>query len=234
MFAVVGDIHGCVNTLKKLHTRVKEIYGDIDFYSTGDLVDRGNHSPEVIEYVIENEIHPVLGNHDRMFFSYFTNRESAQAQLWVYNRSEKTIYDYEQNPNLLVRHLEFISELPLFFDLEKYFISHAGLGKHWLSMFKYEKKIDPEMILKLAIENLDNDMGLLWNRSELLDIGKIQIVGHTPVPNFKFYKKQRAYYIDTGASNGNKLTALVSDGMDAVDIIFETTDKMDLYSTIFR
>ena len=54
MFAVFGDIHGCFYTLKKLHTRVKEIYGEIDFYATGDLVDRGNYSPEAVEYVIEN------------------------------------------------------------------------------------------------------------------------------------------------------------------------------------
>ncbi|MBK7867267.1 MAG: serine/threonine protein phosphatase [Ignavibacteriales bacterium] len=234
MFAIIGDIHGCFNTLKELHSRVKEIYGEIDFYATGDLVDRGNHSPEVIDYVIDNEIHPVLGNHDRMFLSYFTDRESVPAQLWVYNNSAKTIYDYEQNPVKLVRHLEFISSLPLFYDLDEFFLSHAGFGRYWLNMFKYEKKIDLEMMTKVAFENIDNDKGLLWNRTELLDIGKIQVVGHTPVPDFKFYKKQKAYYIDTGASNGNKLTALVSDGKEAIDIIFEKTDKLDISSMIFR
>jgi|AATN01.1.fsa_nt_gi serine/threonine protein phosphatase 1 len=234
MFAVFGDIHGCFYTLKKLHTRVKEIYGEIDFYATGDLVDRGNYSPEAVEYVIENGIRPVMGNHDRMFISYFTERESIPAQLWIYNNSSKTIYDYEQNPAILVRHLDFVSKLPLFYDLDDYFISHAGFGRHWLNLLKYDKKVDLDMMTKVATDNLDNEKGLLWNRTELLDIGKIQVVGHTPVPNFKFYKKQKAYYIDTGASNGNKLTALVSDGVDAIDVIFEKTDNMDISSTIFR
>lgn len=234
MFAVIGDVHGCFYTLKKLHSRVKEIYGDIDFYSTGDLVDRGNYSAEAIDYVIENGIRPVLGNHDRMFLSYFTERESVPAQLWVYNSSSKTIYDYEQNPAILVKHLDFVSKLPLFYDLDEFFISHAGFGRHWLTMLKYDKTIDLTMMTKAALENIDNENGLLWNRTELLDIGKFQVVGHTPVQNFKFYKKQRAYYIDTGASTGNKLTALVSDGVDAIDIIFEKTDKVDISSMIFR
>jgi serine/threonine protein phosphatase 1 len=169
-----------------------------------------------------------------MFYSYFTERESIPARLWIYNSSSKTIYDYEQNPAQLVKHLDFVSKLPLFYDLDGYFISHAGFGRHWLTMLKYDKKVDLEMMTKVAFENMDNEKGLLWNRTELLDIGKIQVVGHTPVPNFKFYKKQKAYYIDTGASNGNKLTALVSDGVDAIDVIFEKTDKMDISSTIFR
>ena len=75
MFAVIGDIHGCVNTLELLVRRIKEVYGDIDIYATGDLIDRGNNSPQAIDFVIENEIHPVLGNHDRMFFAYFTDEK---------------------------------------------------------------------------------------------------------------------------------------------------------------
>lgn len=234
MFAVFGDIHGCFHTLKKLHTRVKEIYGEIDFYSTGDLVDRGNFSPESVEYVIENGIRPVMGNHDRMFLSYYTERESNQAQLWVYNNSAKTMFDYEKNPGILVRHLEFVSHLPLFYDLGEHLISHAGLGRQWISLFQFTKNLELKLLEKIATENIDNDKGLLWNRSELLDVGKIQIVGHTPVPNFKYYKKQKAYYIDTGASNGNKLTALVAGVGDAADVLFEVTDKRDYSFTKFR
>jgi serine/threonine protein phosphatase 1 len=234
MFAVFGDIHGCFHTLKKLHTRVKEIYGEIDFYSTGDLVDRGNFSPESVEYIIKNGIRPVMGNHDRMFLSYYTERASNQAQLWVYNNSAKTMFDYEKNPGILVRHLEFVSHLPLFYDLGEHLISHAGLGRQWISLFQFNKNLELKLLEKIATENIDNDKGLLWNRSELLDVGKIQIVGHTPVPNFKYYKKQKAYYIDTGASNGNKLTALVAGVGDAADVLFEVTDKRDYSFTKFR
>ncbi|MCA0388639.1 MAG: metallophosphoesterase [Bacteroidetes bacterium] len=234
MFAVIGDIHGCVNTLRSLHTRVKETYEDIEFYCTGDLVDRGNYSPEVLDFVMEENIHPVLGNHDRMFFSYFTSPDSSPANLWIYNSSSKTLYDYEHNPGRLVDHLEFVGSLPLFYDLPRHIISHAGIGKHWLSILDNSGNIDVQKLNQLAIDNIDNENGLLWNRAELLKTNKIQIVGHTPVPNFKYYKNQRAYYIDTGAAAGNKLTALIFGEGDEADIIFERTDKRDFSSTFFR
>jgi len=234
MFAVIGDIHGCVNTLKSLHTRVKETYDDIDFYCTGDLIDRGKYPVQVIDYVMEWNIRPVLGNHDRMFFCYFTNPDSPAGKLWYYNSSSHTINDYEQNPSKLLDHLEFVGDLPLFHDLENHIISHAGIGRHWLSVLDDNGNIDVKKLNRIAIDNIDSETGLLWNRTELLKTNKSQILGHTPVPNFKYYKDQKAYYIDTGAAAGNKLTALIFGEGNEADVIFEKTDKRDIITTFFR
>ena len=54
MIAVIGDIHGCYLTLVELYEQILKKYPDIKVYSVGDLVDRGNKSFEVMEFIIEN------------------------------------------------------------------------------------------------------------------------------------------------------------------------------------
>ena len=41
MIAVISDVHGCFNTLKKLVKEVRKKYPNIPLYSVGDLIDRG-------------------------------------------------------------------------------------------------------------------------------------------------------------------------------------------------
>ena len=55
---VIGDIHGCLSTLKALIAKA----GPVDsIISVGDLIDRGEDSFGVIKYCIENNIQVCLG-----------------------------------------------------------------------------------------------------------------------------------------------------------------------------
>ena len=56
MVAVIGDIHGCYNTLVKTYDEVKAKYPDIEIFSVGDLVDRGKFSFEVMEFIKSKKI----------------------------------------------------------------------------------------------------------------------------------------------------------------------------------
>ena len=60
---VIGDIQGCYKEFKNL---LKLIDPDKEnkFFCVGDLVNRGPESEKVIEYVLNNKIKSVLGNHD--------------------------------------------------------------------------------------------------------------------------------------------------------------------------
>ncbi len=51
-----------------------------------------------------------------------------------------------------------------------------------------------------------NEHGILWTRDELIDIGKLQIVGHTRKENVMFNKLNNTVYVDTSVYTGNKLT----------------------------
>ena len=55
---VIGDIHGCLSTLKALIAKAGPVSQII---SVGDLIDRGPDSLGVIKYCIENNIQVCLG-----------------------------------------------------------------------------------------------------------------------------------------------------------------------------
>ncbi|KAB2909749.1 MAG: metallophosphoesterase [Ignavibacteriales bacterium] len=234
MFAVIGDIHGCYYTLKNLYDKLTDIYGEFDVYATGDLVDRGRHSFKVLEFVIEKGIVPVLGNHDMMFLSYFRDPESPAAVAWNMNSSGSILSDYKESPEALGRHCNFIADMPLFVSLENHLISHAGVNKQWLGVLNEDGSLNDDALLEIGTKLINDPHGLLWNRDEILNVGKVQIVGHTPVSNFRYSPSNHVYYIDTGAATGNKLTAIVFEDEGEIDIHFQPADPRDIGSMRFR
>ena len=74
MLAVVGDIHGCITTFKRLFYTVNDKYLIHRFIILGDFIDRGRYSKEVTEFLIElqgKQIITVLrGNHEDMLISF--------------------------------------------------------------------------------------------------------------------------------------------------------------------
>jgi serine/threonine protein phosphatase 1 len=70
---VLGDIHGCRNALDDVFSSAPIQVGDT-IIPAGDLVNRGRHSKEVIDLMIEMRqrgynIEALLGNHEVMFFA---------------------------------------------------------------------------------------------------------------------------------------------------------------------
>lgn len=63
---VVGDIHGCIDELKRLLNKVAFNPAVDQLWSVGDLVGRGPHSKQVLEFVdgLGSAFSCVLGNHD--------------------------------------------------------------------------------------------------------------------------------------------------------------------------
>ena len=64
---VIGDIHGCFNTLIKL---LKQLPQDAKLIFVGDLCDKGNFSKETMEFVINNNHTYIKGNHEYLFYNY--------------------------------------------------------------------------------------------------------------------------------------------------------------------
>lgn len=191
---IVGDVHGCLYTFVKLLERWnprEEI-----LIQLGDLVDRGNHSPEVLRLVTElqhnfrNETVFLKGNHELMMQEYLA--DPIAGKNWLYNGGSKTLAQFDQRGIDLDHYSNWILNLPLFWESEHLFISHAGVSG-------FAPLDDPR-----------HPDGLLWNRKPLRDIGRLQVIGHTPrwngVP--KYYPESRAWNIDTCAYGGVYLTAI--------------------------
>ena len=60
---IIGDIQGCYKEFRNL-IKLIDPKKENKFFCVGDLVNRGPESEKVVDYVLENNIKSVLGNHD--------------------------------------------------------------------------------------------------------------------------------------------------------------------------
>jgi len=228
MVAVIGDVHGCFNTLNDLYKKILEKYPAIDIYCVGDLVDRGNFSYEVVSFCINNNIKCTPGNHDFMFYDYFKNPGSIFAKSWSYNGNETTLLSYSKHITEMNFHLDYIRTFPLYFDLPDCFISHAGISVNYNRKLSASIMKDRELLDRFIENTVTDDSGILWNRDVLLNIDKLQVVGHTKQPEVRMDKKSNGIYIDTGAYSGNKLTCVILENNKVADILTEYTHSDDI------
>ncbi|MBS1517427.1 MAG: metallophosphoesterase [Bacteroidetes bacterium] len=217
--AVIGDIHGCYYTLKKIHSRLKNV-GEI--YSVGDLIDRGKYSKAVVEFCMTNSIKSVRGNHEDMMIKaieksdkflgfmfkeaehYYYNGGKETQNSYINSRSFSDFKKFKQNIKDL-GHFDFINSFPLKYEFPKVVISHAG------------------------IINGGDDVSILWNRRTPAMLDKLQIFGHTPIREI-VYKENYYSNIDTGCVFNNKLTAVIVDVNKGVitDVLEENCDENDV------
>lgn len=191
----VGDIHGCLESLRRLMKKVKPQVGDRVVF-LGDYVDRGPDSRGVIEFLIDFKNRFPLavflkGNHEEMFLDYLQGRN---REFFLLNNGASTLRHYRSGVDEEVRlppeHCDFLNSLRPFYQTEDFFFVHAGLRPQ----IPVEKQQEQDM---------------LWIREEFLgsdyDWGVTVVFGHTPLKN-PLQKKDRLG-LDTGAVYGGKLTA---------------------------
>ena len=228
MIVVIGDVHGCLYTLQELVKKIKKLYPSIPLYCVGDLIDRGNFSYEVIEFVNQEGIKFTPGNHDYMFYYFIKKPASNMGASWIYNGFEKTISSYDNRFDKITEHLDIISQAPLFYNLTDCFISHAGVSRYYNSILGSDplndlRKLDMEIKRDLASEH-----GILWTRDELLNLGKLQIVGHTRRQDITYQSWNNTVYIDTSIYTGNKLSAIAVEDGEIIAKYFVPTNMKDL------
>ena len=228
MVAVIGDIHGCFYTLKKLYEEVRNRYPDIQIYSVGDLVDRGKFSYEVVEFIRSNNIRFTKGNHDLMFYYFTTHPNHPIGKAWIYNGCETTMESYESDLSKMRDHFTFIIKAPLFFNLKDCFISHAGISSYYTKRFKNDILKKTDGLEELLTKELNSMHGVIWTRDQLINLGKLQVVGHTIFPEIYHDKKSNVLYIDTSAFAGNKLSAVIIDKNKMIDSISVETVPVDI------
>jgi serine/threonine protein phosphatase 1 len=228
MVAVLGDIHGCFHTLVKLVNQLERYYPNVPIYSVGDLVDRGNFSFEVLEFFIERNIFFTPGNHDLMFFDHFRNPHSLFANSWFSNGAGATLRSYQNRVDKIDKHLDYINSMPLFFNTDDCFISHAGISNRFSNIINQDVINDDVLLLSILKKSVDTDYGIVWCRERLLNIGKLQIVGHTRMSEPIYDSIADAIYIDCGAVSGNKLLAVIVEKGKVLEYVWTRTELIDI------
>jgi len=204
---VVGDIHGCYNELVKLidSLKEKELYdAETDkIIFLGDYIDRGNQSREVISYIRamqenNDNVIALMGNHENMLLDYM----DGYSRDWLYNGCDSTVNSYNNHEDELASDIEWMENLPVYFEDDNFIYVHAGIDKG--------VSIDEQ-----------SEMTMLWTRDEFIwdstEYDKKVIFGHTPTQTINKDSKPIMTVggdigIDTGCVFGGKLTALVIDG----------------------
>ncbi|MEI7812053.1 MAG: metallophosphoesterase [Ignavibacteria bacterium] len=228
MVAVVGDVHGCFYTFLSLYYRIITKYPNIPVYCVGDLIDRGKHSFEVVQFFIDNNLKFTTGNHDYMLYSFVKEPDSLLAHSWVFNGNEATRQSYLNHSDAVSRHTDFIKSSSLYFNLDDCFISHAGVSEKFKKVLPPNLRENLHLLDQLIYSEFMGDSGVLWTRERLLNLGKLQIVGHSKQENVRIDSRSNSVYIDTGACFGNRLSSVIVHKNNIIEIMDEVINLMDI------
>lgn len=222
MIYAIGDIHGELPLLEELLGEIRwdarGQSGDHKIIFIGDYVDRGLHSREVIELVMQGvdgfETICLRGNHEQMFLDFLEEPTLERAESW--NRDfvggRETLQSYDVDLNEIVEvlvgegdvsellapvhdhHIDWMAKLPHDHHDGDFMFVHAG--------------IMPGIALEAQRER-----DMLWIRDTFLnserDHGKIIVHGHSSRRDPEALPNR--INIDTGACLFGTLTAVALD-----------------------
>jgi serine/threonine protein phosphatase 1 len=186
----IGDIHGCLDALNLLLTRI-ELQSDDVLVALGDYVDRGPDTRGVLDRLIElhatGRLIALRGNHDAMMLD--ARREYGRG-MWLAVGGRETLESYDiafpetfRTTDVPERHWRFLEdELRDWYEIDTHFFVHASVY--------YDIPLDeqPEDVL-------------LWEK--LVDplphvSGKVMVCGHTKQKSGVPLNLGHAVCIDTG------------------------------------
>lgn len=214
-FFVIADVHGCLYTLRELLTHWRP--AEEMLVQLGDLVDRGNYSPDTVELCRQlSQDFPdktvfLLGNHDWGMAEHLG--PAGPYPPWLAWGGRGTVQQYQAHRAWLPLHATWLAARPLFWQNAHVLFSHAGFAA-------VPDPLDPA-----------NDDGVLWRRGPLRNTGQLQVIGHTPTPSGQpvFDRAANAYYLDTGAVFGKCLTGLrLSETGEVLEIVVVPTYGRDI------
>jgi serine/threonine protein phosphatase 1 len=175
---VLGDIHGCITTFRKMVEDHLHLTGDDLLFLLGDYIDRGPDSKSVLDYImfLQEEgfrVIPLLGNHEYMLLQSIGSEDFFD--LWLTNGCQATLRSFGVNPDHLRQrdsifsipgeYFMFLRRLSSYAETDGYFLVHAGINDH-------------------AENVLEDTESMIWSRDEIYNAaflkGRMLIHGHTP------------------------------------------------------
>jgi serine/threonine protein phosphatase 1 len=202
---IIGDIHGCYFTLQEMLKNWDS--NQEKLILLGDYVNKGKHTFAVLEFLMEldkkfpNQIVMLKGNNDYLFEEYFRDSISLSSK----QKFEMYNLNYLQT-------LDWMQELPHQYVNGTVYASHAGISED--SIFPLDQ---------------EDDLEVLFNRKPLKNIQKRQFLGHIVVEEPLFDEQANAWYLDTGAGLGKRLTGVkVEEDGEISEMICLEVDQRDI------
>lgn len=217
---VIGDVHGCLGHLEALVALIEAdalergVIDDCVVVLTGDIVDRGDESRDVLERLLSlssdagDSLVCLQGNHERMMLDFMARPESG-ARAWLRHGGLQTLASFgvrgvgpssggeravtaandlfEAIPDAMMR---WIREMPASYRSGNVAVVHAGA--------------DPMQSLEMQ-----ETRHLVWGHPDFERVSRVDglwiVHGHTVVPEPVMVPGRIA--VDTGAWESGRLTA---------------------------
>lgn len=204
---IYGDIHGCYDEFIFLRKKINPQKDDIEV-CVGDIITKGKDSIKTLDFIIDNNIKSVLGNHEDKIIRYLNHQKSNKKNPIILDEDEQGIVN-----NLSQKHIEFLQNLPLFLRYGDITIVHGGLQNHMT--LEDLSKNDTQKILRMRYldqyENFlalgkEDENSIFWADIYNGNQGFV-VYGHQWSQEIR--KNKFALGIDTGCTYGNSLTAIV-------------------------
>jgi len=206
---VYGDIHGCYDPFVALRKQINPKKDDLEI-CVGDIITKGKESLKTLDFIIQNNIQSVLGNHEDKLLRYLRHEKSAKKNPMHLDEDEQNIIN-----KLSDTQQHFLENMPLFYKSGAITILHGGIQNN--TNLEDLSKRDREKLLRLRYLDKDgyfvnleeeDENSIFWADIYEGDEGFI-VYGHQPFEEIK--KSSFALGIDTGCVYGNKLSAVVFD-----------------------
>jgi len=196
----ISDVHGCYLTMLALIEKVKAKDSEAEFIFTGDFIDRGPKSKDVLGYILprieSGEFKAVKGNHEEIMYNGIYHPFGSN---WDDNGGIATRQSYSEDTDLMKEHANKITDLPLYLIFDdcldnkgrKLLVSHAFCAD-FIDEYLHFTVGDKDEREKFR-DDYDEKYGLMariaitkkgdlfnWNRNlpEKDDTGYFNITGH--------------------------------------------------------
>ncbi len=137
---VIGDIHGCRKSFDEILERIDWREGRDRIFSTGDLVNRGPRSDEILRWFRKTEgAEAVLGNHDLHLLARAVGLRKHRKE----DRFEKLLAAEDSEENL-----DWLARRPFMLELGSNVFVHAGVLPSWSFEEAREKAAECSEVLK--------------------------------------------------------------------------------------
>lgn len=204
----VGDIHGSFDILEDKLLAVEFDGSKDQLFFLGDLVNRGNFSPEFSNWLKKPYVHSIRGNHEQACLWYLDNRMDANELFrmggqWLVNQIDHSFYPFIK---------QSLSSLPLAIEIKTsqgiIVLAHANItGNSW---YQFKEVLINEDESSDFTPNRDV---IMWDKSRfktqnttIIDDIRALVVGHSKTRYPVVYGN--TYFIDTGAVWSGKFTLL--------------------------
>lgn len=221
----VGDIHGCIDEFNELIKTISYNSSKDRLILLGDLIDRGPDSVGVVRRAQELKAESVMGNHENKFIRWITNTnysEVSKIKKFYLKLSDKDI--------------KYITNMPTYIKVDNTVGVHAGLrpnislenqAKDDLMYLRYTDSKGNFYSLKKVHKYGKEELGAhfwtnFWKGPESV------IYGHNVHSrNYPCIEETSpgvfCYGLDTGCCFGGKLTALILESKEIVQVAAKET-----------